>query len=103
MAALELFLDRPDLDRHLVPAAFVLLLILLPVLSIWAWLALLIAYLAGNVGASMLTASRYGWRLLPALPAVFACYHFGYGWGFLLGIRDINRAPSPSFTELTRT
>ncbi len=89
--------------RHLVPATFVLLLILLPVLSIRAWLVLLVAYLVGNVGASILTAARYGWGLLPALPAVFACYHFGYGWGFLLGIRDLNRAPSPSFTELTRT
>jgi len=89
--------------RHLVPSAFVLLLILLPVLSIRAWLLLLIMYLAGNLGASVLTAAQYGWRLLPALPAVFACYHFGYGWGFLLGVRDLNRAPSPSFTELTRT
>jgi len=78
-------------------------LILLPVFSMRSWLFLVALYLIGNLGASLLTAARGGWSLLPALPAVFTCYHFGYGWGFLLGVRDLWRAPSSSFTGLTRT
>jgi hypothetical protein len=39
------------------------------------------------------------------LPAVFGCYHFGYGIGFLRGILDfviLHRGASVSFTKLTR-
>jgi hypothetical protein len=42
---------------------------------------------------------------LPALPLVFACYHFGYGIGFLRGLIGfvlLRRAPSAAFTRLTR-
>jgi succinoglycan biosynthesis protein ExoA len=102
----------PASIRHVVPAGFVLALALLPLLglawkpALWAWFGLLGAYLAGNLGASLLTAARSGWKLFPVLPAVFVCYHVAYGYGFLLGIRDfvvLRRAPAASFTKLTRT
>ena len=102
----------PASVRHLVPAGFVLLLIVLPLVALgwrpsgWAWLGLLATYLVCNLGASVLTAARHGWKLFPVLPAVFVCYHIGYGYGFLLGIWDflvVRRAPATSFTKLTRT
>jgi hypothetical protein len=55
--------------------------------------------------ASVVTAAKTEWKLLPALPAVFCCYHFGYGFGFLRGILDfviLRRGASVSFTKLTR-
>jgi hypothetical protein len=101
----------PASVRHLIPATFVGLLFLLPVIALmWrpaglAWLALVSLYLAGNLGASVLTAARHGWKLFPMLPRIFACYHFGYGCGFLLGLWDFliaGRAAAPSMTRLTR-
>jgi succinoglycan biosynthesis protein ExoA len=98
--------------RHLVPACFVLLLIVVPLVSFWwppmawGWLALVGMYLLGNVAASFLTAARSGWKLLPVLPFVFACFHFGYGVGFLRGILDfliLRRSASHTYTKLTRT
>jgi len=32
--------------------------------------------------ASVVTAAKTEWKLLPVLPLVFGCYHFGYGFGF---------------------
>jgi hypothetical protein len=102
---------RPASLRHLVPGLFVLALILLPLLALrfpqflWVWLILLGSYLLANLGAAVFTAARSGWRFLPALPLVFACYHFGYGVGFLRGVIGfvlLRRAPSAAFTRLTR-
>lgn len=102
---------RPASLRHLVPGLFVLALILLPSLALlfpkflWIWLILLGSYLLANFGAAVFTAARSGWRFLPALPLVFACYHFGYGIGFLRGLIGfvlLRRAPSAAFTRLTR-
>jgi hypothetical protein len=39
------------------------------------------------------------------LPAVFACYHIGYGYGFLRGIWDfviVRRAPATDLSTITR-
>jgi hypothetical protein len=72
---------------------------------IFLWLALLAAYAAANLSASFVTAARSAWRFLPVLPLVFACYHFGYGIGFLRGVIGfviLRRAPSVAFTQLTR-
>ncbi|MFL6227686.1 MAG: glycosyltransferase family 2 protein [Pyrinomonadaceae bacterium] len=44
------------------------------------------AYLAANLCASILTAKKHGWRLLPLLPAAFATLHLAYGFGFLAGL-----------------
>jgi len=123
---------RPASLRHLVPGAFVLVLLLLGLacglgfiatlwgpattrpgsVSVWplwpAWTALvaLVSLYAGAlVLASLQTAGRTKWKLLPALPLVFCCYHFGYGLGFLKGVLDFailkRRAPA-SMTGLTR-
>jgi succinoglycan biosynthesis protein ExoA len=50
------------------------------------------SYLLGNVVASMTTARKNGWQLLPLLPLCFAILHFAYGTGFLYGlIKHANR------------
>jgi succinoglycan biosynthesis protein ExoA len=98
--------------RHVVPACFILLLIILPVISLfwrpafWAWLGLFVLYLIFNIFASLLTAVSRGWELLPFLPAIFATFHFAYGWGFLKGLADfivLRRQPAQSYRALTRT
>ncbi len=104
--------------RHLVPGSFLLALGLLSAASILSvltplplgaapWLLLFLAGLyAGSLAvASLLTARRAEWRLLPALPLVFVCYHFGYGWGFLRGVLDfviLKGRPAAACTRLTR-
>jgi hypothetical protein len=70
--------------------------LLLGVLFLYAFLASV---------ASIATAAKSGWKLLPVLPLVFGCYHFGYGLGFLRGILDFvicQRSPSTRFKALTR-
>ena len=101
----------PASIRHLIPALFVMSVFLLPVLfpwsalAGWTWLALAGTYFVSNIAASTMAAARHGWDLLPLLPPVLACYHFGYGWGFLRGIWDfaiVRRGPGFSQTKLTR-
>jgi glycosyltransferase involved in cell wall biosynthesis len=101
----------PASFRHLVPALFLVVLTLLAAgaffwsASLWACLGLAGLYLLGIAGASILTARRAGLSLLPILPAVFWCYHFGYGCGFLAGLgnRLLRRGkPQAAFTTLTR-
>jgi succinoglycan biosynthesis protein ExoA len=102
---------RPASIRHLVPGPFILALLILPLVGLvyhpflLVWLALLAIYGLANLTASIATAARSGWRFLPALPLVFASYHFGYGIGFVYGIVEyfvLGRRPSPTFTKLTR-
>lgn len=102
---------RPAALRHLVPGVFVFALLALPALALLApvfwylWLASLGTYAVANLAASVLTAAGTGWRYLFALPVVFACYHFGYGIGFLRGVISflfLRRGPSATFTRLTR-
>jgi len=132
----------PASIRHLVPGAFVLVLMVLFLLSAFRFLlsafapnsqlsalsiplsifsfpvsafsfqlfsfsfpAALASYLLAVLVASVLTAAKTEWKLLPVLPLVFPCYHFGYGIGFLRGIWDfviLRRGASVSFTNLTR-
>jgi glycosyltransferase involved in cell wall biosynthesis len=68
--------------RHLVPAAaaitgIVLLIFARPALAIYLPLSLL---------ASVQTARREGWDILPALPITFAVYQSAYATGFLSGL-----------------
>jgi hypothetical protein len=66
-------------------------------------LLVLYAFLASV--ASIATAAKSEWKLLPVLPLVFGCYHFGYGWGFLRGVLDfvvLRRGAGVSLTEITR-
>lgn len=108
----------PASIRHLVPGGFVLVLLLLATLSVLAALGVdglrpAIPLLAGLLGiygsatllAAAVTAAKAGWSLFPILPVVFACYHFGYGLGFLGGFWDFairRRGPSGWSSELTR-
>ncbi len=94
--------------RHLVPGAFVFALISLGLISAlsplisapttlfgtigriasWAFCAISALYTVAALGASALAARKHGCSLFPILPLVFACYHFGYGYGFLHGLLD---------------
>jgi succinoglycan biosynthesis protein ExoA len=103
---------RPASIRHLVPALFVggllglLALGFFSTISLWLALTLIAAYCACDVVASALTAMRNDFRNFLTLLAVFPCYHFGYGVGFLRGVIDfivLRRAPADSFTRLTRS
>jgi glycosyltransferase involved in cell wall biosynthesis len=102
----------PASPRYLVPGLFVLTLALLAAtapfstLALAAWAGLAGLYLSCLLAASVLTSRRAGLDLLPVLPAVFCCYHFGYGVGFLRGVWDFvlwRRVPGQAFTALTRT
>jgi glycosyltransferase involved in cell wall biosynthesis len=67
---------------------------------------LVLSYVAVLLIASVTTAARYGWDLLPILPATFARYHLGYGVGFLQGLLDFvvrrRTVPSARMSQLTR-
>ena len=102
----------PASIRHVVPAAFVLSVMLLPFAALiwpiagWAWLSLVGAYLLCSALASLSVASREDWTLLALMPPVFACYHFGYALGFLNGIVDfiiVRRGPKNFSQKITRT
>lgn len=94
--------------RHLVPAMFVAGAALGPLLALalrseWvlaAWAAALAVYFVAIAAASVDSARRYGWDLLPALPVAFAAYHFSYGSGFLMGL--MQAGAGESVTKVTR-
>jgi len=75
--------------RQMVAPVFVLSVLLTP-LAIW-WLGPVVgtlhlaAYLAANIAASIITASRSGWQHLWRLPIIFAVIHLCWGTGFLAG------------------
>jgi succinoglycan biosynthesis protein ExoA len=78
--------------RHWVPPLFVLAVVgglaaalLLPVLRP-LYLGGLALYLVVNVGVSVHTAAREGWRYLARLPLAFATLHLAYGLGYWTGI-----------------
>jgi glycosyltransferase involved in cell wall biosynthesis len=101
----------PASVRHLVPVAFVLTMLTLPIAALvwpwalWIWGAFGILYGACNLAASVATARRSAPTLCLVLPAVFACYHLGYGYGFLRGLWDfilLRRTPVSAMSTLTR-
>jgi GT2 family glycosyltransferase len=101
----------PASARHLVPAAFVLTVLTLPIAALvwpralWMWGAFGLLYSVGNLAASMKAARRSGLTLFLVLPTVFACYHLGYGYGFLRGIWDfiiLRRTTAGAMSALTR-
>lgn len=101
---------RPASLRHLVPGTFAALLsglaLAAPVSGAAriGLVALSGLYLLAIVPASCMTAARAEHRLLPILPATFACYHLGYGFGFLCGAWDfvVRRQAAGRFVALTR-
>jgi len=82
----------PASVRHLVPAVFVLSVVALPALglwwgpALWLWTGLLSVYAIGVLTATLASAARSGWDLLPRLPATFSVFHVAYGLGFLAGV-----------------
>jgi len=101
----------PASVRHLIPAGFVLALLLLPMIalfwptSLWIWGSVLGLYLSLNFLLSIWTAVPDNWRLFPLLPLTFATFHLAYGWGFLRGFMDfiiLRRGSRQSYTALTR-
>lgn len=78
--------------RQFVPPLFVLSLLaslILTILTTWGWVALVSitgAYIAANLIASTITAAKKGWNHLTRLPIAYAIIHFGYGFGFLIGL-----------------
>jgi glycosyltransferase involved in cell wall biosynthesis len=103
--------ETPASIRHVVPGAFVGLLILLTGLGLfwspglWAAAAMSVCYALGALALALATAAKSHWYLLPVLPAVIWCFHFGYGYGFLRGVFDfmvLHNAPRTQFVQLTR-
>jgi glycosyltransferase involved in cell wall biosynthesis len=101
----------PASFRHVVPAAFLSglgLLLLLGLLWRPAWgaaVAVGAVYAFALLVASLITAWRNGWTLLPAVSIAFICFHLGYGYGFLRGVLDFvlfQKAPATRFVQLTR-
>lgn len=101
----------PASIRHLVPATFVGALGLLSIAGLFwrpalsAAIGLAALYLTAILLASLLTAARTEWKLLPAIPLAFCCFHLGYGYGFLRGLVDFvlfQKAPATRFVQLTR-
>jgi succinoglycan biosynthesis protein ExoA len=85
----------PASIRHLIPGSFVLIVLLLLALAPFSEIAFLLlaallgVYMVANFIASLITCfkPKY-WKFLMIMPLTFASYHFGYGFGFLLGLID---------------
>jgi glycosyltransferase involved in cell wall biosynthesis len=77
--------------KHLVPAAFVLTLVLtivltpLGVVPASLFVGTLSLYAGVSIFFSLAIGASQGWRCLWRLPVSFAALHFGYGLGFLIG------------------
>lgn len=54
--------------------------------SAFTLLLLSCVYFVAVLLASISTAAKTAWNLLPVLPVIFGCYHFSYGFGFLCGL-----------------
>jgi glycosyltransferase involved in cell wall biosynthesis len=103
----------PASPRQLVPGGFLACLLALAAaspFSDWAWhllLGLAALYSAMSLGFSVALCGKPSrWRYLPLMPAVFAAYQFGFGYGFLQGAADfivLRKAPRGRFTTLTRS
>src|ERR1051326_3176174 len=103
--------QMPASIRHVAPGGFLAVLALMLILG-WFFPAALVAagllgscYAVATLLASLVTAAQTDWSLLPVLPLVFCCFHFGYGYGFLRGIADFmvfHNAPNSKFVRLTR-
>ncbi len=79
--------------RHAIPmgfvaalAAAVLIALFAPGVGLLLAALLLIPYFAVAIAASVQQSLRYGFALLPILPAAFFLYHAAYGLGGLVGV-----------------
>ena len=78
--------------RQFVPALFVATvlggLLMTPIIPLMGYVAGLIVtlYAVAVITASIFSARRTKWQLLPLLPIAFAILHWAYGVGFLFGL-----------------
>jgi succinoglycan biosynthesis protein ExoA len=83
--------------RQFVPALFVvvflaaLVLMLLFPLAQYLSAGLAGLYLIAVILASLLSARKCGWDLLPVLPLTYGTLHLSYGLGFLIGLLKFGR------------
>ena len=76
-------------------------------LIVGIWAGVMSLYILSSLAASVSTAKKRGWDLLPLLPAVYGVYHFSYGTGSLAGLiywsmYDLKAQPDAPFANLTR-
>jgi hypothetical protein len=72
----------------------------------WGWLALVAVYGASSIVAALSVARHSGFELLWLMPLVFACYHIGYGAGFIAGVGGMlwpGRSPLKLSQTITRS
>jgi succinoglycan biosynthesis protein ExoA len=86
----------PSSVRQLIPPIFALVFTLgvlasIPFPAIRPWFAALAAIYFGALILSSIWECRAPamWKYMPILPAGFMAVHFGYGWGFWMGLADI--------------
>lgn len=72
--------------RQFVPAAAAVASAILLVFAMPAFVVLAALYVLLSLIASVQSARREGWALLPALPIAFAVYQLSYAAGFLCGL-----------------
>jgi succinoglycan biosynthesis protein ExoA len=102
----------PASIRHLVPAGFVLALVMSALAAPFHIAgAFSLAFLSGSYALASLCASVHSCRssgkrrYLLRMPPIFACFHFGYGLGFMSGLWTFlvrRRTASARFEQLTR-
>jgi cellulose synthase/poly-beta-1,6-N-acetylglucosamine synthase-like glycosyltransferase len=103
----------PASVRHLIPAMFVATLVVaalaapLSPAAATILVASLASYgVAAAVAGAVLCARNSSWSSFPLTLPIFACFHFGYGIGFVAGVWRFwsGRATTNSvFSDLTRT
>jgi glycosyltransferase involved in cell wall biosynthesis len=78
--------------RQFIPSAFVaallvaLSLALFSSLGVWLLALVMGSYSLACIAAAVVVARKFGWRLLPLLPVVFASLHLSFGSGLLYGL-----------------
>ncbi len=101
----------PASIRHLVPGLFLLISGILLVTgffkpqAFYALGAIWGVYFLFLLTASVLASQKSQWKLFAIYPAIFACFHLGYGYGFMRGLVDFiffRKAPRREFMQLTR-
>lgn len=104
--------NMPASFRHIVPALFLFILLLLVLSSpfslyaFWLFLFVSLLYVVLNMIASAITCIDRSNRVyFPLMPFIFSAYHFGYGIGFFQGFIDfivMRKNGGDSFSEITR-
>jgi GT2 family glycosyltransferase len=92
----KLVLSSPEslLLRHLLPPAFVSVLLLSGLLGIFnrfflaVFAVVSLSYVVASLFCSILISCRNGCKYLIVLPIVFGCLHFGYGLGVYGGLAN---------------